>query len=353
MSFLKRDYSQSFDDFVISSSQSYESTSPIPCKRIKLSKEDFDFQILEEIKPEFRFSLKITNEISCGIKLTSTSLENIPEYITNIFENHKNLKINDFCSQSLIKETKETLHFEVNGTVLDDLFKIFYLKGLIARKSEAAVISIPNSEYQLFIYDSETSENKPKLQAIITKKFNIVFDLDETLVKTRLKRDDEIFVKKPNLYQINVKDTTYICAFRKDIHPLMKWATSIFNVYIYTNSVYEYAIEVLKIIDPMKEHLLKEEENIKNILKTRVDMNRVEHIQEPLGEKSLNISNLDEYRSVILDDDENVWKTDDRKNLLPFERITKNMDFFLNLRGHIWKKFQELKELETNINKNF
>src|SRR5690606_3175712 len=175
--------------------------------------------------------------------------------------------------------------FEVNGRDTNSRCVMSYMKGILARKEEIAVIPIKNSDYQLLVFENDTIVDKKStpfeqlgsfnssLHAILVKKYVLVLDLDETLIRTRLPKSDKDKPKSSQKgeYEFYVQGYRYICCVRPGTESLLKWACNVFRVYVFTNAIYEYAKEILKILDPKQDHLCKgininDDEQVKRIL---------------------------------------------------------------------------------------
>jgi hypothetical protein len=81
----------------------------------------------------------------------------------------------------------------------------------------------------------------------------------------------------------------------------VRWACQIFNVYVVTNAIYDYAKQVLNILDPKKEHLLKNIQNdtdLSKLLKTRENLKKISNSK--FGIKNLTQFSWNIYESVIL-----------------------------------------------------
>jgi hypothetical protein len=81
----------------------------------------------------------------------------------------------------------------------------------------------------------------------------------------------------------------------------VRWACQIFNVHVVTNAIYDYAKQVLNILDPKKEHLLKNIQNdsdLSKVLKTRENLIKLSNSK--FGIKNLTQFSWDVYESVIL-----------------------------------------------------
>jgi len=233
-------------------------------------------------------------------------------------------------------------------------------------------VPIENSQYPLLIYEKDLFSNtvtnqdsfdvlqqqlysslNTNLHAVLVKKFAIVFDLDETLIRTRIPKQNEQDLAQNGEFEFFVQGYRYCCCVRPGTDLLLKWASQLFQVYIFTNSIFEYAKEVCKILDPAKETILSNIENddqLKAILKSRELMTPVDYIPKPLGLKDLAKFSIGTFETVILDDDVKVWK--DRENVLPFDQITQFKspnDFFYRVRLESWKLLGSLAKKRVKL----
>ncbi|XP_050225628.1 RNA polymerase II C-terminal domain phosphatase-like 4 [Mercurialis annua] len=126
------------------------------------------------------------------------------------------------------------------------------------------------------------------------KKLILVLDLDETLLQTT--RDsvteyieslqDVIKVKLPNSYSCTVKLRPFVLDF-------LEQASTMFELYVYTNSRQAYATEMVKLLDPDNKYF-------NSRLISRDDSTES-------GTKNLDIVMGQERAVVILDDRTDVW----------------------------------------------
>eukprot|EP01080_Neovahlkampfia_damariscottae_P002421 gene2421-3132_t len=245
-------------------------------------------------------------ELMNGVELDSK----VSTYLSG---NSSNLhfKVSDFVNKRALLSYKneKPAEFEVSGLDLHSSTSIAYLKGLLARKNEVAVLPVPDTSFQILLFEKEESESfEPILSALLVQKYNLILDLDETLIRTRIVIDSSER-NHPNEFYFEVENYRYFCSVRPGTAELLQWACQIFNVHIFTNSVFDYAKNVLKILDPKKEHLLKNisnEKDLANLLKSRENFKKLS-ANSKIGIKNLSQFSLDVFQSVILDDDINVW----------------------------------------------
>ena len=294
------------------------------------------------------------------------------------------LEIKDFISDeslSLYKDIQTNRffdyipQFELSGKDEQSRYIMCYLKGMIVRKTEIAVVPIPGHTHQILVFDhtndksySDTPcsqqgyllddfEFDTKLSCIIVPKYVMVLDLDETLIRTRTPNANEAIQNQPNEYEFKVMGARYVCCVRPGTQQLLSWCCTVFQVYIFTNSIFEYATEICKILDPSRQHLLRHvdvnnPESIKTILKSREDMTPHPNVPKPLGLKDLKKFNIDNFETVIFDDDHTIWKQ--QECILPFADIVqyrKPLEFFKTIRLETWKKLQYLHAVKLKLRK--
>ncbi|KAL9657494.1 hypothetical protein ABK040_016760 [Willaertia magna] len=305
---------------------------------------------------------------------------------TTIGNNDISLEVKDFASDESLALYKDLQtnqffdfipQFEISGRDEQSRYIMCYLKGMLVRKTEMAIVPIPYHDHQILIFDHaqeqcysdstscsqngflpEDFEFDTKLSCIIVPKYIMVLDLDETLIRTRQPNKNETKTNlQPYEFEFKVFGLTYICCVRPGTQNLLQWCCNLFKVYIFTNSVYEYAKEVVKILDPQRQHLLRninldDDNQLKQILKSREDMTPHESIPKPLGLKDLRKFNIDSFETVIFDDDLSIWKQ--QECVLPFNEIVqykKPLEFFKTIRCEVWKKLTYLHNYKLKLRK--
>eukprot|EP00817_Percolomonadidae_sp_ATCC50343_P000677 CAMPEP_0117432034 /NCGR_PEP_ID=MMETSP0758-20121206/11568_1 /TAXON_ID=63605 /ORGANISM="Percolomonas cosmopolitus, Strain AE-1 (ATCC 50343)" /LENGTH=309 /DNA_ID=CAMNT_0005221639 /DNA_START=533 /DNA_END=1458 /DNA_ORIENTATION=- len=250
-----------------------------------------------------------------------------------------------------------------------------YLKGLLARKDEVAIVPLPNHMQLLLFSDSTALDYEPILKGYILKRFNVVFDLDQTLVRTRTAAGKSD-VARAGEHEIFVRGTRLFCTIRPQTEQVLQWANHLFRVYIFTNAVFDYAIEIAKLLDPSREHLCYNLPNTeygqrrffsqfivaRELLLATPKQNRRDNVKgmqtrnvfqcknKPMifGEKDITIMGIDEFETVVLDDDKDIWVQ--QQNVLPFKRIVSNSNrFFIIFRDAVWKQLKELAAARAQI----
>jgi hypothetical protein len=236
--------------------------------------------------------------------------------------------------------------FQVTGSDEKSRLLLAYLTGVLSRNDEVIVSPVDGTDFQVLIFwekpagDSIDLDLFPlALSAIVVKRYTMALDLDGTLINTRYAASDE---DQPSVdeHEFLCKGGRYILQTRPGVDMLLRWSTSLFKVIICTNAIHDYAVEVTKILDPNREHLLKHVTDFNTIIKSREHMTPVKHIKTGGGMKDLNKLGIDTFECVILDDMPNVWKN--VECLLPFKTIDDKKDpsaYVLTLRAETWKRF--------------
>lgn len=390
---------------------------------IKVIRDVSCVSVIRLVRGEDKFqpwAMNILEEIACRVPTNSTVPKIRHSYspygqISKLFGN---LRVKDFCDDICLRNLRESaMEFEIIGTDEKSRCALSYMRGLLTRKGEVAIVPLPDTRYQLLLFNhedqlskapidnstvspDETSvHSKPSpdldnvsdsdsgdelfdsefvkgmqsvnfvtsLRAILVERFTIVFDLDDTLIKSWIVSPDtqqemtrRIKIMGCTAYPMEIMGQKYMCAVRPGSDQLLRWASSVWNVQFFTNAIWEYGKEVLKILDPQREHILqhidpdgnddaKSSKHLSKILKSREVMRQVDYLPKPLGLKELDRWGIDLTTSVALDDDEGVWGKSSQNNLLDFEQVTggngkamQPRDFFLNVREASWDKIRQL-----------
>jgi hypothetical protein len=313
---------------------------------------------------QVQFTLQNPSQIEDLDAAVRDKLFAVESSITNI-----PLSILDFASADslmLYRDTdsgkfrSEVAQLRVDGKNDRSRCILAYLRGLLTRKDEIAVIPIDGTDFQLLIFFEDfnaeeqdimdvTSQNEQfqtTLSCILVQRFNMIFDLDETLIRTRLPRDANDRPTKPNDHEFYVQGSRYMTTVRPGTDMVLRWACAIFKVYIFTNAINEYAIEIAKILDPNREHLLANiTDDFGELIKSREQMTPAKHIPRPQGLKILHKFGIDPIQSVIFDDDISVWSKLNHDCILPFEQVTKVKkaeELFCRIRNETWKRLASL-----------
>nr|CAG4715453.1 unnamed protein product [Naegleria fowleri] len=350
---------------------------------------DCNFKATKGLYANVSFVLK-----NNGSSISSKMEEQIVNIINNpILKNSENVKLNnndiyleikDFASDeslSLYKDLKANQffdyipQFEVSGKDEQSRYILCYLKGMLVRKNEIAVVPIPGHTHQILVFDHTNDKSysttpcslegyllddfefDTKLSCVIVPKFVMALDLDETLIRTRALNPGETVQNNPFEFEFTVQNQRYCCCVRPGTQQLLSWCCTVFQVYIFTNSIFEYAREICKILDPQRQHLLAhinvdDINSLKTMLKSREDMTPHEGIPKPLGMKDLKKFNIDAFETVIFDDDQTIWKQ--QECVLPFADIVqhrKPLEFFTAIRTETWKKLQYLHQVKLRLRK--
>ncbi|EFC45855.1 predicted protein [Naegleria gruberi] len=360
-------------------------TSNTTTQKKRTRKFNCNFKATKGLFANVTFTLKNNGDKSHKMEEQIVNIISNPHLKSDVKLNNNDiyLEIKDFISDeslSLYKDLKTNLfhdyipQFEISGKDEQSRYILCYLKGMLVRKSEIAIVPIPNHTHQILVFDhindksySDTPcslegyllddfEFDSKLTCIIVPKFVMALDLDETLIRTRVMNPNEV-ISNPSEYEFSVLGSKYVCYVRPGTQQLLSWCCTVFQVYIFTNSIFEYAREVCKILDPNKEHLIKyidvdDTIALKKMLKSREDMTPHESIPKPLGLKDLKKFDIDCFETVIFDDDITIWKQ--QECVLPFADIVqyrKPLEFFKSIRTEVWKKLQFLHSTKLRIRK--
>lgn len=218
-----------------------------------------------------------------------------------------------------------------------------------------ALVPILGTKHQLIFFEQDS-----QLQVVLLQKFNLVLDIDDTLISTRVptSKDEPPKENEQDLFvpvRVLTKDNTtvhgkvrFLISKREGVSDMLRWACQLFNVSFITNGAYIYARAVLHYLDPDHQHILKyvghDETALRDILKSREDL--LPHsLSQKIGLKKLQLFGLPLMRSVILDDDKHVWHESNQCNLLPFERIVaaeNKTEYLERVASFIWKHLEYL-----------
>lgn len=190
------------------------------------------------------------------------------------------------------------------------------------------------------IIKSHTSDNINNLyNANIDKILNIVLDLDNTIIYTRIIDSNNIFkikyfelIKNDNLLgKFNIKNMTYLVYIRQYFLYFLNTIKMYFNLYIYTNSVNVYCNNIID--------LLKNKYSYFEIKKIICRNNNNESYIKQLSlfcenQDDLhflnNIPNYNEFlkKTIIIDDNIEVWKYDfdNLINIKPYNQNNCNIN---------------------------
>jgi hypothetical protein len=311
----------------------------------------------------FHCTLRVTNRTNtehCSLKFiprTSDSIKNLKESVRErlIECDTPCISMVDLASADNLLLYRDTTslnffshipYFLVEGHDDNSKFIISFLKGLLTRNDEIIVSPIEGTDQQMLIfwetpYEEASIEDEDwvpsSMSAIIINRYTMALDLDGTLISARSASEHD--KPKPNEEEFFCKGGRFICNTRPGVDMLLRWASSLFKIVICTNAIYDYAVEVAKLLDPHKEHLLKSVTDVQTIIRSREDMIPVKHIKAG-GLKDLNNFGIDPFECVIFDDSSQVWKN--IECLLPFSVINekkKPSEYLVTLRKQVWIKF--------------
>lgn len=330
-----------------------------------------------------------TKDATCSMLLEQCNTASLFNCCLDVF-NTQVLRVADFCSSSVLSlyQQQQDLftvpEFKLLGNSANAGLVLSYLQGLIARKQDVAIVPLENANYQLLIFEKSTFKSSDNamsqqqdnflwdqsltdtiglltgdeaftLHAILVPKFTMVFDLDETLIRSRMPKDPQEQALAGE-HEFFVQGLRLFTAVRPGTDRVLHWACKLFRVLIFTNGVYDYAKEICKILDPKQETILagidmQNDDSIRSVLKSREQMATAAHLPKSIGLKDLSKFDLDLYTTVALDDDVNVWVQ--KENLLPFLQVTQCKlphEFFNRMRQETWNKIQHLcKQKNKNV----
>lgn len=391
----------------------------------------------------FHCLLQATRDVCCGkvaFQLAEEcAVDSLPDEVKQACRMRSHLTTDSFCSQQdevdeleadILADSQEVLSlrclefckktlpqhfglFKVVGTDIQAECSLAFLRGLVARKDEATIVPIPNTDYQFRIFEcldisqltthktsptkhthdfgfnmcshahckmcktaspsriGSQSENDyvlstPKrssiktggmprnyLVAALVRKPTLLLDLDDTLVRCRLARtesDRPCPEKSESEFTMIVNSAgsaRVICRVRAGVQLLLPWASTLFQLRVVTNSVFEYAKKVVALLDPQGKHLMKgvtTEQHLRELIKSR------EVLTKPLAASNLGMKGISQFgwnqhETIIFDDDKTVWETKDHPNLLPFHVISQAKDaksFLKSIRQESWELLGEL-----------
>jgi hypothetical protein len=347
-----------------------EGNSP-PRKRVKCT--------LALERTSFSSSIRITTSTkNCQAQFTlrnPSHLRDVHDSVkTKLFRNPEkdiSFRILDFASSDSLNLYRDV----TTGTFCSDVIQLrveghdersrcilAYLRGLLTRKDELAIIPIEDTDYQLLLFfedsnnnDIQTTEDvinslcsidvfQTSLSCLLVRRFNMIFDLDETLIRTRIPRDANDLAVNKGEHEFFVQNSRYITCVRPGVDMILRWSCQIFKVYVFTNAIREYAIEIAKILDPNREHLLAnitDNAQLIELIKSREQMVPHKNIPRPQGMKVLNKFGIEPLQSVVFDDDSNVWSPKNQDCILPFDQVTaskKPSELFCQIRNETWKR---------------
>lgn len=186
---------------------------------------------------------------------------------------------------------------------------------------------------------SHTINNIDKLYENIDNKLNIVLDLDNTIIYSKIIDTTdivkikyfELFKNENLLGKFNINKKTYLVYIRPYFSYFLNTIKMYFNLYIYTNSQDIYCHHIIDLLKKKYQNF-----EIKNILCINTTGSLIKQLsiicdnQDDLHFLN-NIPTHSEFikKTIIIDDDKNVWKFD-LDNLIdvkPFDEIDIETNF--------------------------
>ncbi|KAJ4763236.1 C-terminal domain phosphatase-like 4 [Rhynchospora pubera] len=145
------------------------------------------------------------------------------------------------------------------------------------------------------------------------KKLNLVLDLDHTLINSSNIEDltvDEIHLVDQasmtkdagSLHRLDFNYCSMLVKLRPFVRQFLEEANTMFDLYVYTMGTWDYAAEVVKILDPENKYF------------TSKVISREDCTQS--GVKALDIVPGSKACTIILDDTLSVWTQEDRENII-------------------------------------
>jgi hypothetical protein len=243
-----------------------------------------------QLSYEFNATLHVNKDYCTYVNfnLTNTNIKKLPKSVQKmISEGDVTLRVVDFCPKSCLllyrdydadgtQHTNDAYDFPLNKTLphmtvepRDDNDKtiLAFMKGLLTRNSEMAVVALPSTDYQILLFfgEDEATEVQQEssydidelvnmtpfsttFQAILVNRYNLILDLDYTLIRTRVPKSDAEKPVSRNIkdgnYEIQefeffVDNARYICMVRPGTDLLLGWAMRLFKLYVVTNATYE------------------------------------------------------------------------------------------------------------------
>jgi hypothetical protein len=236
---------------------------------------------------DFEAVLHINKDYCCNVRFTLTNSAKLPKSVQRIIEeDNVTLRVVDFCPKSCLllyrdydngvdfdvldgdsdfSLNKSLPYMRIEPTEDNDKTILAFMKGLLTRNSEMAVIALPDTDYQILMFfrDSEVSVDdeasydidvlvnmtpfSTTFRAVLVNRYNLVLDLDYTLIRTRVPKNS---AEKPSSkhikegdydikeYEFMIDDQRYICMVRPGTDLLLGWAAKLFKLYVITNAIY-------------------------------------------------------------------------------------------------------------------
>lgn len=167
---------------------------------------------------------------------------------------------------------------------------------------------------------SHTINNIDKICNNINDKLNIVLDLDNTIIYSKIFDSNdivkikyfELFKNKNLLGKFDINNKTYIVYIRPYFSYFLNTIKMYFNLYIYTNSQSIYCVNIINLLKKKYQNF-----NIKKILSKNITNSLIKQLSTICDNQDdlhfLNdIPNYNEFikKTIIIDDDKNIWKYD-------------------------------------------
>lgn len=181
------------------------------------------------------------------------------------------------------------------------------------------------------------------------KLFNLILDLDHTLIHTKTYKINEFYEDmtedENKLCNFTLYDYHHIVYIRKNLFTFLNSLKLYYNIYIYTDGTDEYSLQIYKYFN------IKADNAIVGI----ISRNSKKPPNSILNHKNLDILPcFDVLNTIIIDDRIDVWHQNSHKNLIQIKEYIYNPDLdSLDLNNSCdgsYEHLDALRELLMNYN---
>ena len=154
------------------------------------------------------------------------------------------------------------------------------------------ILDIDETLIKTYIYDDSLIDNAKKL---ISFEQNILFDIYrglEYIVNDKIVIDDPLY-----LIHYNIENIYYVIFIRPNLYEFIQYIDSFFNIHIYSLGSYDYILRILKCLEGKIGHKFYNSFITNNNLMSL----RTKHMSNIF---------LSTYNTLIIDDRYDVWKYD-------------------------------------------
>lgn len=154
------------------------------------------------------------------------------------------------------------------------------------------ILDIDETLIKTYIYDDSLIDNAKKL---ISFEQNILFDIYrglEYIVNDKIVIDDPLY-----LIHYNIENIYYVIFIRPNLYEFIQYIDSFFNIHIYSLGSYDYILQILKCLEGKIGHKFYNSFITNNNLMSL----RTKHMSNIF---------LSTYNTLIIDDRHDVWKYD-------------------------------------------